>query len=155
MGWVDDKIRVYDKERLTVADVVEDNPTVGLEFNMVDALNEDISQMISALDGFDNSVGLPANRFRSEYHDVSFLRRKYFARLRDRLNFRVFFDMLDFFDRNFVTMVKRLIPIGASFLGDELVVESHMLERPKLQWNYRRQPSQFVVEGSIKIISRR
>jgi hypothetical protein len=62
--------------------------------------------------------------------------------------------MLEFFDRSFITMVQRLLPARAIFLGDEFVVESHMLERPKLQWNYRRQTATIVPEGSITMFTR-
>lgn len=153
-GWNEDKIRVFDTAEIKPADVAYDNQALALEFNMVDALNEDISQMIATMNGFNNAIGLPANRYRGTYQDIESLKRQYFQRLQGRLNFRVFADMLEFFDRSFIKMVQRLLPARAVFLGDEFVVESHMLERPKLQWNYRRQPAQFLPEGSITIWDR-
>jgi hypothetical protein len=51
-------------------------------------------------------------------------------------------------------MVQRLLPARSIFLGDEFVVESHMLERPKLQWNYRRQTVPFIPEGVITVYVR-
>lgn len=155
MGWTDDKVRIYDGTSVPLSEMIYDNHVVALEFNMIDALNEDISQLISTLDGFNNVIGLPANRYRSSYQDLEYLKREYFQRLQGKLNFRVFFDMLDFFDRSFIGMIQRLIPARSIFLGDELVVESHMLERPKLQWNYRRQTKYSVPEGTIRIILRR
>ena len=62
--------------------------------------------------------------------------------------------MLEFFDRSFIDLVKRLLPARTIFLGDEFVVESHMLERPKLQWNYRRQEIPLQLEGAIQIFIR-
>ena len=53
-----------------------------------------------------------------------------------------------------IDMIRRLIPARANFLGDEFVVESHMLERPKMQWNYRRQQGAFQPEGAIKVYIR-
>jgi hypothetical protein len=155
MGWNEDKIRVFDLSELGPGDVSYDSQTLALEFNMVDALNEDISQMLSTIDDFNNAIGLPANRYRSNYQDLESLRRKYFSRLQGRLNFRVFSDMLEFFDQSFVKMVQRLLPARAIFLGDEFVVESHMLERPKLQWDYRRQTRTIIPEGSVAVYVRR
>lgn len=66
----------------------------------------------------------------------------------------MFADMLEFFDRSFIDMVKKMLPHRAKFLGDEFVVESHMLERPKMQWNYRRREQELVIEGSIKVYQR-
>lgn len=154
LSWNEDKIRVYNTSELKPADVYYENQTMALEFNMIDALNEDISQVLATLSGFDNAIGLPANRYRQNYQDIESLRRQYFSKLQGRLNFRVFSDMLEFFDRNFLTMVQRLLPARAIFLGDEFVVESHMLERPKHQWNYRRQVKTLIPEGRITVFLR-
>ena len=153
-SWNEDRIRTYGVAELKPADVQYDNQLLALEFNMVDALNEDVSQIIATMDNFNNAIGLPVNRYRSAYQDIEVVRRQYFKNLQGRLNFRVFSDMLEFFDRSFITMIRRLIPARAVFLGDEFVVESHMLERPKLQWNYRRQTRPFMPEGVIKVYVR-
>jgi hypothetical protein len=154
LGWNEEKIRVYPATFVQPQDAFSDNRMIGLEFSMVDALNEDISQMLSTLDSFNNSIGLPSNRYREGYQDIRALRDLYFKRLQGRLNFRVFADMLAFFDRSFVDLVRRLIPARAIFLGDEFIVESHMLERPKLQWQYHRQPQPFQFEGVIQVFYR-
>lgn len=153
-GWNEEKIRSIDSSVVTPDQAFVDNPLVALEFNLVDALNEDISQILSTLDGFNESVGAPVNRYRDSYVDLETLRTNYFKRLNGSLNFRVFADLLEFFDRSFIDMIRRLIPARAVFLGDEFVVESHMLERPKLQWNYRRKEREFQPEGVIKVYIR-
>lgn len=153
-GWNEVKVRALDTTYVKPEDAFLDSPLLALEFNLVDALNEDISQIISSLDGFNISMGSPVDAYRDTYQDLEVLRRNYFKRLRGSINFRVFADMLEFFDRSFVDMVKRLIPVRATFLGDEFVVESHMLERPKLQWNYRRRTEDLEPEGRIRIYIR-
>ncbi len=153
-GWNEEKIRSIDASSVKPKDGFLDNRIVSLEFNMVDALNEDISQIVSTMDSFNEFIGQPANKYRDSYPDLDILRRNYFKRLQGRLNFRVFADMLEFFDNSFIDMIRRLIPARANFLGDEFVVESHMLERPKMQWNYRRQQGVFQPEGAIKVYIR-
>lgn len=148
-SWNEDKIRVFNDTEVKPSEAFSDNNVMALEFNMVDALNEDISQIIATMDDFNNFIGLPANRYRESYHDIARLRDLYFKRLQGRLNFRLFSDMLEFFDRSFVDIVKKLIPARAVFIGEQFVVESHMLERPKLQWNYRRQEVPFQPQGTI------
>jgi hypothetical protein len=154
LGWNEEKVRVFDSSSPDPGDAFLDNRVLSLEFGMIDALNEDISQIISTMDDFNIAIGLPVNRFRATYHDLEILRFNYFRRLQGRLNFRVFSDMLEFFDRSFLDMVRRLIPARTVFLGDEFVIESHMLERPKLQWNYRRQQAPFQPEGVIQVYIR-
>lgn len=153
-GWNEEKIRSFASNKVPKHDEFADNQILALEFNMIDALNEDITQIMAAMDGFNNVIGLPANRYRGTYHDLETLRDNYFKRLQGTLNFRLFFDMLEFFDRSFISMIRKIVPARAIFLGDEFVVESHMLERPKLQWNYRRQDVPFEPEGVIKVFVR-
>lgn len=154
-GWNEEKIRSLPRSSVLVTDAFRENPLVALEFNLVDALNEDISQIISTLDGFNESIGAPVNRFRESYPDLETLRKNYFKRLQGSINFRVFADALEFFDRSFIEMVRRLIPARAKFLGDEFVIESHMLERPKLQWNYTRKEQEIRPLGVISVYRRR
>jgi len=153
-GWNEEKIRAIDATSVSPEEAFRDDPLVALEFNLTDALNEDISQILANLDSFNEIIGAPANRYRDSYPDLDILRTNYFKRLEGHVNFRVFSDLLEFFDRSFVDMIRRLIPARVVFLGDEFVVESHMLERPKLQWNYRRKEPEFQPEGRITVYIR-
>lgn len=154
-GWTQNKVRVFDGDELSAEDRPNDLRMFALEFNMVDALNESISQMISSYDEMNVAIGLPANRYRHSYEGLSSMRKQFFRRLTDRINFRVFADLLEFFDRSFIDMVRRLIPARAVFLGDEFVVESHMLERPKVEYNFRPvKESPREIGGVIKMVKR-
>jgi hypothetical protein len=152
-GWNEDKIRVLSGTSVAKGDQFNQANAVALEFNLIDALNEDISAIIVSLQNFNNTIGQPANRYRDDYPDLLWYRHRYFDRLVGRINFRKFADMLEFFDRTFIKMVQRLLPARTNFLGDEFVVESHMLERPKHQYPYRRFEPEFQPEGNIVIVA--
>lgn len=154
-GWNEEKIRSFDSSFVPHEEAFRDEAVVGLEFNLSDALNEDISQIISDLESFNNIVGAAANRYRDSYQDLEAARKMFFEKLYGSVNFRMFVDLLEFFDRSFITMVRRLIPARALFTGDEVVVESHMLERPKIQTNYRRKEVDIQPVGVIYLRSRR
>lgn len=154
-GWTERLVRVLNTAEVRAEDALTGNKILSLEFNMIDALNEDISQIFSTLDNFNYAIGLPVNRYRESYKDLETMRKNYFKRLQGRLNFRIFADMLDFFDRSFIDMVRRLVPVHSHFIGDQFVVESHMLERPKHQWEYRRQDQTLQLEGRIEMYERR
>ena len=129
---------------------------VALEFNIVDALNEDMSQIMATLEQLETAIARPASE--TDYNGLRVLRERYFRRLQDRLNFRIFADMLDFFDRSFVDMVRRLVPARAYFIGDEQVVESHMFERSKVSYGHvmgRRQEKHQTLEGVVGLRDRR
>lgn len=151
-GWSEDKVRTYDGISVPSGLEVEDGRLVSLDFGMVSALDEDITHMMSSLRELNDILGLPAARYRGEYEALGPMRENYFRRLQGRLNFRLFADMLDFFDRSFVGLVRRLIPARTDFIGDELVVESHILERPKYQYHVRPvREGTFTVEGAIRV----
>ncbi len=150
-AWNEEKIRFIDNPRPTVQDHWNEIDDVGIEFNLIDALNEDISFMLASMDNWNNVIGDPANRYRENYPQLEKLRQQYFTKMSGRINFRVFIDYLDFFDRSFIELVKRLLPARVDFQGAEIVVESHMLERPKAQFPYRRTNPQLVPEGVITI----
>ncbi len=154
-GWTEELVRVLPSSKVKPRDAFTGNRLLALEFNMIDALNEDISQIISGLDNFNLAIGLPVNKYRNDYHDLDVLRKNYFKRLQGRLNFRVFADMLEFFDRSFLKMVRKLIPAHSIFIGDQFVVQSHMLERPKIEIMYTGQEPTLDIEGKLVLYERR
>jgi len=150
-GWSEEKIRYSPDVRPPPDQNWLDSNIVSLEMNLVDALNEDVSLMLATMDNWNNTIGAAANRHRENYPSLERFRAQYFQRLHNRINFRAFADFMDFFDRSFVELVHKLLPARANFKGAEFVVESHMLERPKVQYTYRRQSPQLVPEGVILI----
>ena len=155
LGRTDESIFVHNGTKNDIEVSPDHARVLSLEFNSIDALDEDISQMMSSFDEMNTLLGYPVNRFRGDYDDLSSMRKTYFKRLQGRLRFNVFTRMLDFFDRSFVSMIKRLIPARADFIGDEIAIESHMLERPKVQYEVRPVRDDIIeIEGSIDIYGR-
>lgn len=154
-GWNQEKVRVFDGSRIDPRDAYTDQRFASLEFNLYDALNEDISHVLTSFDEMGDVIGLPTNRYREDYEGLCQMRETYFKRLQGPLNFRVFVDMLDFFDSSFVKIVEKLLPARTAFTGDELIVESHMLERPKYQYQFRPvHEGRIEISGSISIVDR-
>lgn len=154
-GWNQKKVRAFDAAAVPQDETYHDERLVSLEFNLLDALNEDISHLMSSYDELNDFVGLPLNKYRPDYEGLSQMRETYFKRLKGRLNFKLFADMLDYFDRSFVSMVEKILPARSLFKGDEFVVESHMLERPKFQYNARPVvDGQHILSGTIVALER-
>jgi hypothetical protein len=136
-GWTDNKVRVYDGRTIDPLERPVDSRLLSLEFNLTDQLNEEISQMMDSFEELNDVLGHPASQYRGNYSGLDGMRRAYFRRMMDRLNFRVFVDMIDLFDRSFVEAIRRVVPARSIFLGDEVVVESHMLERARVGYSRR------------------
>jgi len=136
LKWTENKIRIRNKTFLKKSEIATDTNEVALEFNFIDALNEDIMKIFSSFNVLHNVIGNPINKYRAEYDDLESLRRVYFARLGDSINFNSFFNLFKWFDKKISDSIKQLLPARVKFIGGEHVVESHFLERPKYQYKY-------------------
>jgi len=112
-----------------------DDPRLSIEFSLIDTLNKDIITMFSNLDVVGNAIGAPELLFSSHYPDLERLREIYFNKIKDKINFRGFFEFYKWFDTSISTFIQQLVPRKTKFKGTNFVVESHMLERSKLEYH--------------------
>lgn len=136
LKWTENKIRIRNKSELKKHEIATDTNEVALEFNFIDALNEDIMKIFSSFEILNNIVGNPINKYRASYDELEGVRKKYFERLGDSLNFNNFFNLFKWFDKKISDSILQLLPTRAKFIGGEFVVESHFLERPKYQYQF-------------------
>lgn len=111
-----------------------DDPRLSIEFSLIDSLNRDIINLFSNLDALSNAIGSPELAFSPDYPDLERLRDIYFNRISEKLNFRSFFEFYRWFDTSISTFIEQLIPRKTMFKGTNFVVESHMLERHKMEY---------------------
>ena len=114
----------------------EDDPRFAIDISIVDSLNEDMINIFATLDSLDNIIGAPELIFAEDYPNLQELRDVYFNRLTDKVNLKSFFEFFKWFDASVGMFIEQLIPRKTRFLGTSFVVESHMLERPKFQYQY-------------------
>ena len=114
----------------------DDNRFV-IEFSLVEALSRDIVTIFSTMDEIDNAIGSPELAFSPDYPDLEHLRDIYFNRVSDKLNFRDFFEFYRWFDKSIAGFIEQLVSRKTDFLGTNFTIESHMLERHKVEhrWN--------------------
>lgn len=146
-----DKIRVRSFQDQTLVDITPwasvapvselikseqplDDPRFSIDFSLVDALNRDIVNIFATLDSLDNALGDPTLENSPDYPSFETISNVYFNRLVTKLNFRAFFDFFKWFDDSIGTFIEQLIPRKTKFKGTNFVIESHMLERHKVQY---------------------
>ena len=115
----------------------KDDRRIGIEISAVQALNDDIANILSTLDIFDNAIGAPELVFSQEYRDLRNMRKVYFNRLENKVNMKKFFQFFKFFDDMVGDIIEDLIPSTSRYVGTNFVIESHMLERQKMVYNYQ------------------
>ena len=111
-----------------------DSTKFTIDYSIVDYLDQDIITIFSTLDALDNVIGNPELAFSPDYPGLENLRNVYFNKLTDKVNLKSFFEFYKWFDTNIGSFVQQLIPRKTKFLGTNFVIESHMLERPKLEY---------------------
>jgi hypothetical protein len=111
-----------------------DDTRLTIEFSLIDALNRDIITMFSTFDALENAIGSPELVYSPDYPDLSKLREIYFNRIKEKLNFQSFFEFFRWFDKSFSKFIEQLVPRKTQFKGTNFTVESHMLERNKLEY---------------------
>jgi hypothetical protein len=112
----------------------QDNTRFTIDFSIVDALDQDIINIFANLDIMDNIIGNPELVFSPDYPQLENLRDIYFNRLTDMVNLKGFFEFYKWFDTNLGQFISQLVPRKTKFLGTNFVIESHMLERPKVEY---------------------
>jgi len=106
-----------------------------IDFSIVDYLNQDIVTILSTLEELDNAIGSPELLYSSEYPSLDILRKNYFNKLNDKVNLKGFFEFYKWFDTNIGTFIAQLLPMKTKFVGTNYIIESHMLERSKMQYH--------------------
>lgn len=119
---------------ITPSEQPQDNTRFTIDFSIVDALDQDIINIFSTFDIFDNAIGEPALLFSNDYPTLDNLREIYFKRLEKNINLKSFFELFKWFDTNIGIFIKKLIPRKTKYLGTNYVIESHMLERHKMEY---------------------
>jgi hypothetical protein len=129
-------VAVAPYHKLTYAERPVDDNRFSVDFSVTNAVDEDIINIFATLKFLDNAIGDPVLQFSPDYPKLEQLRRIYFNRLTDKLNFKTFFDFFKWFDTSFGVFLDMLVPAETRFLGANFVVESHMLERNKFEYRF-------------------
>jgi hypothetical protein len=122
--------------RLPQNEEPKDDRRVTIEVSVMQGLNEDIMNIFGTLDYLDNVIGSPELVFSQDYPHMRNLRRIYFNRLTQKVNFTAFFDFFKFLDDTIGILLEQMLPSDAKLTGPSYVLESNALERPKFTYKY-------------------
>tara|TARA_R110001599_G_scaffold330198_2_gene544486 strand:- start:654 stop:4175 length:3522 start_codon:yes stop_codon:yes gene_type:complete len=112
----------------------KDDVRFAIEFSSAQALNEDIMKIFATLETLDTALGSPNAMFSEEYYELRQLREIYFNRLVGDVNYTSFFEFFRWLDESFDTIIEKLIPKKTNYLGFNMIVEGHVLERSRVPY---------------------
>tara|TARA_Y100001970_G_scaffold179795_1_gene218918 strand:- start:26488 stop:32583 length:6096 start_codon:yes stop_codon:yes gene_type:complete len=135
-------IKLYNSKIAPVTEILPFEKKVNdnrfeIQVHLQRGLDEDIMNIFSAIDALDDALGKPELVFAQEYPDLRRMRDLYFNRLTDKVNYRNFFDLFRWLDDAFSDMVEKFVPRNSNFLGINLIIESHALERYKIAYGHQ------------------
>jgi len=113
-----------------------DSTKLSIDFSIIDTLDQDIITIFASLDELNNILGNPELLFAGDYKELGVLRDVYFNKLQNKINIKGFFEFYKWFDANIGTFVEQLVPRKTRFLGTNFIIESHILERAKVQYQF-------------------
>jgi len=114
----------------------KDDVRFAIEFSATQALNEDIMKIFATLQSLEDSLGSTSSLFGEEYYDLRQLREIYFNRLTGDVNYTAFFEFFRWLDESFDIMIENLIPKKTNYLGFNMIIEGHALERSRVPYGY-------------------
>ena len=113
---------------------ITDDRRFSVEASIVQALNEDIVNILADNQYINDAMGTPEMMFAVNYPGLERLSDKYFYRLTDKINTSEYLKFFKWFDNNFGQLIEKLMPRTTEFLGINFVIESHMLERHRFEY---------------------
>jgi len=133
-GLVDQGVSLAPVHRTPPGEKPAADKRFSIEVSSVQALNEDIINILSSLESFDTYIGAPNNMYAEQYKDLAHLRNIYFNRLTDKINIKLFFEFFRWFDGTISNFLDSLVPRKTNYIGSNFVIEGHILERAKVQY---------------------
>ena len=113
---------------------VTDDTRFSIEVSSVRALNDDMMLILGTLEFFDDALGSPELLYATDYPDLIRLRNIYFKRLTNRVNYKNMLSFYKWIDESVGFLIARMLSHSTNFLGMNFYIESHVLERNKLQY---------------------
>lgn len=111
-----------------------DDRRFSIESSIVNALNEDMINVLGNISMLNEYLGAPEMEYAVEYPEVRKSLDLYFRRLTGDINYNAMIEFQRWFNGNFAGLIGRFIPHTADFLGINFIIESHMLERHKMEY---------------------
>jgi len=113
---------------------IENNNKFFIDFSITKNINNDINQLLTSLDDFDDILNNNSMYF-YEYEKIKSIKKSYFNRLdtNKKINYTSLLNVFRYLDNIMSTLISGMLPSKTNFAGFNFVYESHILERNKYQ----------------------
>ena len=107
------------------------------EKSMYQVISSEMINMFASLVGYNNLIGEPVNKYRTDYKALEKLRERFFRRVNNDIDFEKFVEYYRWIDYSLSNFLNQMIP-GTSEFSQNIknIVESHTLERNKYRHKF-------------------
>lgn len=112
-------------------DKANDTNRLAIVFSTSDQINRDIANHMGGAN-FDEWIADPEHEFGISYPTLEAKRQEYFQKYSQKYDVNSFIRILSVYDYTFFEQIKQLVP-GRANLISGILIEPHMLQRPKVQ----------------------
>ncbi len=116
-----------------------------IENSIYNVISEEILNLFSSINEFNNLFGIPHDRYKIEYKNMKVMRQLFFSKVRNtKIDVEKYLSYYRWLDDSISEIISKLLPISAN--ADSKIrnmIESHVLERNKHLWH-----SELIAESS-------
>jgi len=87
---------------------------LSVEKSMAQVINDEIMNWFSTIEGYNNLIGEPVERYKSEYSGLRQMREIFFKNVGNVLNFEKFFEFYKWIDSSLSMIIEQLIPLSTN-----------------------------------------
>jgi len=129
-----------------------------IENSIYDVISEDILNLFSSIDEFNNLYGYVIEKYRTEYKSLRLFRNIFFSKVQNPIiDVDKYISYYKWLDEAISSIISKLLPASANADSNiRNVIESHVLERNKYVWNSGliKEKINNVIETSIRPLPR-
>ena len=111
-----------------------DDPRFAIEMSVMRGLNENILQIFSDYEFFNDNMGSTNLLFADRYPGLTQVRKLYFENVLDSLDLGRYRELFKWIDSSFTDLIGNLLPHTTKFMGINFIYENHVLERNRFKY---------------------
>ena len=107
------------------------------EKSMYASISEEMLNFFAGVLDFNNLIGHPVHRYRSQYKELENLRQIFFEKVNSVTEVEKYINYYKWFDDSIMAVIQQMMPASSDLLADVTdTIESHVLERNKYKTKY-------------------
>lgn len=111
-----------------------DDPRFAIEMSVMKGLNENILQIFSNYEYFNDNIGKTNLLFSDRYPALIHMRELYFENVLEKLDLGRYRELFKWIDSSFTDLIGNLLPHTTKFMGINFIYENHVLERNRFKY---------------------